>query len=156
MSIWFSKPPMDDHRFLAPFLPVIVIGRSKNLWSPDYPMGRPILFIGPTRHRHSTCCAPIGTHTGVALHGPKTTRVESWGPSIETHQNLGGRTTRTASQWAWLPSNHRIRADERALGLASVARATYIFMIQKEPKFVLRAAALAHARRAHAARAVVG
>ena len=120
VSIWFSKPPMDDHRFLAPFLPVSVIGRSKNLWSPDYPiatsiMGRPIFFIGPTRHRHnkfSTCCAPIGTHTGVALHGPTTTRVESWGPSIETHQNLGGRTTRTASQWAWLPSDHRIRADE--------------------------------------------
>jgi hypothetical protein len=53
-------------------------------------MGRPILFCAPTRHRHSACCAPIGAHTGAALHGPTATRVESWSPSIETHQSLGG------------------------------------------------------------------
>ena len=85
---------------------------------------------GPSKLAGKICLDPgksgiiVVATTGVALHRPKTTRVESWGPSIETHQNLGGRTTRTASQWAWLPSNHRIRADERALG--GLARAIYL------------------------------
>ena len=90
-----------------------MIGRSKNLWLPDYSYGPAHIILGPPGiSTLDLLSAPIGTHTGVALHGPTTTRVESWRPFVETHQNLGGGTTGTASQWAWLPSDHRIRADE--------------------------------------------